>query len=591
MRIIFPGYTPGYVGVISILTNLQLGPLAFRCSKGVQQGDPLGPLLFSLVLLDFMNSIDVPSDIFFQLWYLDDGTFAGTRPAMAELLKLFCKHGPSFGLTLNLKKCEVFWPSGDSTFPDFPPEVCRPLQSSNGVELLGAPIFGSSEYFDFFAAALFDKVKCLQDLLPELEDPQVELQLLRQCLSCCKVVHMLRTVPPHMLHNLALFDDQLRNSLSGVVRTSFSDLTWQQATLPLRMGGLGIRQASDMKYAAYLGSCSANKELICRLLGLNFDNDFLLVGEEMAQQTFINLFTSSSSFPFTSTSQTVMQSTIDDRIYSDLHSQYSIRDRARLLAVSDTSGFAYAWLRALPSPKLGLALPPAEFVVALRLWLGIPVFPEADLTLWSCHQLIDRFGDHLIGCSHGPLRIRRHNALYDIIYYALLEDSADVRREQGVSGESASRPGDVFHPDFHNGRPTYFDISVRSAVHSGVISHSASASGFAALKGEMEKDARHKNLVEAAGGVFFPLVVDNFGVWTPSSIEVLRSIARSSTVRNGLPVSTAFHHLMERLSVQLYRYNARMILHFWALHPTWRMIGWRLALAGSLNARTSLSTS
>ena len=136
----FPGIYPWVRWCYQYPSNLQLGPLAFRCSKGVQQGDPLGPLLFSLVLLDFMNSIDVPPDIFFQLWYLDDGTFAGTRPAMAELLKLFCKHGPSFGLTLNLKKCEVFWPSGDSTFPDFPPEVCRPLQSSNGVELLGAPI-------------------------------------------------------------------------------------------------------------------------------------------------------------------------------------------------------------------------------------------------------------------------------------------------------------------------------------------------------------------------------------------------------------------------------------------------------------------
>ena len=59
----------------------------------------------------------------------------------------------------------------------------------------------------------------------------------------------------------------------------------------------------------------------------------------------------------------------------------------------------------------------------------------------------------------------------------------------------------------------------------------------------------HWGLVEAAEGVFFPLVVDNFGVWTPSSTEVLRSIARSSTVHNGLPVSTAFRHLVERLSV------------------------------------------
>ena len=153
------------------------------------------------------------------------------------------------------------------------------------------------------------------------------------------------------------------------------------------------------------------------------------------------------------------------------------------------------------------------------------------------------------------------------VYYALLEDSADVHREQGVSGESASRPGNVFHPDFHSGRPTYFDISVRSALHSGVITCSASSPGFAALKGKMAKDARHRDLVEAAGDVFYPLVVDNFGVWTPSSIEVLRSIARSSTVRNGLSVAIAFYHLVERLSVQLYRYNARMVLHFWALHP------------------------
>ena len=200
---------------------------------------------------------------------------------------------------------------------------------------------------------------------------------------------MLRIVPPHMLHNLALFDEQLCNSLSKVVRSSLSDLTWQQATLPLRMGGLGIRQASDMTYAAYLGSCSAIKELVCRLLGLSFDSDFMLVSEDLAQRTFINLFT--SSFPFASTSQTTLQSAIDDQTYSNILSQCNIRDQARLLTLSDSSGLVCAWLRALPSPQLGLALPPAEFVVALRLWLGIPIFPEADPALCSCHQLVDRF--------------------------------------------------------------------------------------------------------------------------------------------------------------------------------------------------------
>ena len=44
--------------------------------------------------------------------------------------------------------------------------------------------FGSAQYLDDFTTALFDKVKHMQDLLPDLEDPKVELQLLRYCLSC-----------------------------------------------------------------------------------------------------------------------------------------------------------------------------------------------------------------------------------------------------------------------------------------------------------------------------------------------------------------------------------------------------------------------
>ena len=85
-----------------------------------------------------MESIEVPCDISFQLWYLDDGTFVGSCSAVADLLDLLATQGPSFGFTLNLKKCEVFWPSGDSSFPTFPQEVNCPLQILDGVELLGS---------------------------------------------------------------------------------------------------------------------------------------------------------------------------------------------------------------------------------------------------------------------------------------------------------------------------------------------------------------------------------------------------------------------------------------------------------------------
>ena len=130
----------------------------------------------------------------------------------------------------------------------------------------------------------------------------------------------------------------------------------------------------------------------------------MLVGEATAQQNLIALLP--STFSFFPTSQTDLQLHLDEHFYSEVLLQQSIRDRARLLALSDSSGLACAWLQVIPCPQLGLAIPPAEFVVALRLWLGIPVFSDADSPLCVCGQMVDHFGDHLIGCGHGPLRIR-----------------------------------------------------------------------------------------------------------------------------------------------------------------------------------------
>ena len=98
--------------------------------------------------------------------------------------------------------------------------------------------------------------------------------------------------------------------------------------------------------------------------------------------------------------------------------------------------------------------------------------------------MIDKFGDHLLGCSHGPLRIQRHDALVSIVHHALLQDHLDVLREQGISTDQ-SRLGDIYHPDFHLGRPAYFDLSVRSTTQSAVVSSASSQAGVAAAVGEI----------------------------------------------------------------------------------------------------------
>ena len=97
-------------------------------------------------------------------------------------------------------------------------------------------------------------------------------------------------------------------------------------------------------------------------------------------------------------------------------------------------------------------------MTALRYWLGIPLFPAS--VRCSCGTVIDSFGDHILGCGNGPLRIRRHDAICDVIWHALLQDHSGCKKEQRCSTD-LDRPGDVFHPDF--------DVSVHHLLQDSLI--------------------------------------------------------------------------------------------------------------------------
>ena len=79
---------------------------------GVQQGDPLGPLLFSLVLHPLALRIEREfPNLDLSVWYLDDGTIIGNVEDVFRVFELIRVEGPSLGLNLNVKKNEIWWPS------------------------------------------------------------------------------------------------------------------------------------------------------------------------------------------------------------------------------------------------------------------------------------------------------------------------------------------------------------------------------------------------------------------------------------------------------------------------------------------------
>ena len=72
-------------------------------------------------------------------------------------------------------------------------------------------------------------------------------------------------------------------------------------------------------------------------------------------------------------------------------------------------------------------------------------------------------------------------------------------------------------------------------------------------------------MMEPHGGDFIPLVCESFGVWSSFALSTLFTIADHTTVKNGLPRKLARRQSLQRLSVTLWKYNAKMVLRHYAL--------------------------
>ncbi|XP_026458438.1 uncharacterized protein LOC113358943 [Papaver somniferum] len=141
-------------------------------AQGVQQGDPLGPLLFALALHLLVEKIDAQCTLDLHAWYLDDDTIAGDTMEVSKDLKIIHEEGPSYGLHLNISKTEIFWPSYDPRRyieSAFPHNIGK---HANGVKLLGGPVSLNSEFCSNMVLKRVGTTIQLMSKIQELQDPQ-----------------------------------------------------------------------------------------------------------------------------------------------------------------------------------------------------------------------------------------------------------------------------------------------------------------------------------------------------------------------------------------------------------------------------------
>ena len=216
-------------------SSLYCGNHVISSAEGVQQGDPLGPLLFCLTIHPIVSRLKSC----FTVFYLDDGSLGGPVQDVLSDLRLVEEEAAKLGLQLNYSKSELICDdpsSRDEMLLEVPSLRCVSCAQAT---LLGTPI-GDITSVDDSVQEKVEVLKRMGERLTSLQSHDA-LTLLRHSLAIPKILYVLRTTPCFLSSHLQSFDESLRDILMSIVNVHLDDVSWLQASLPVRVGGIGIR--------------------------------------------------------------------------------------------------------------------------------------------------------------------------------------------------------------------------------------------------------------------------------------------------------------------------------------------------------------
>jgi len=227
----------------------------FQCDCGVQQGSPLAPMLFALGIHPILQEAfeNTPSTID-TIWYLDDGILSGPIQQVTQVAVDLEARLKRIGLTLNWRKCELYSPTQKPLLG--PLSSVQQLTDMSKWTYLGAPITdGPSVCYETTTAK--SQLVCQRIGVLAMKHPQYALQLLKMCTGACRAEYVLKSTTNYdeatkLTQHCA---NAMKEALAKILGTpAVAEDTWIHATLPVKMGGIGIRDPQDIWPACALAN-------------------------------------------------------------------------------------------------------------------------------------------------------------------------------------------------------------------------------------------------------------------------------------------------------------------------------------------------
>ena len=548
VRVLAPEIYPLVHSAYASSSSLLWGDKTINSAEGVQQGDPLGPLLFCLTLHRHCEQLQSPLCVM----YLDDVSVGGPVEDVLHDLEVI-QAAEELGLFLNSSKSEIVCHADvvrGTLITALPGAV---VVDAEGACLLGSPL-GDLASID---ASLDKKIQALSTMGDRFSylSAHDSLTLLRHSFSIPKLRHLLRTAPCFLSDRLVQYDSTLCSIISSVTNTPLAqdEKAWLQASLPVKLGGLGVRRAVQLAPSGYLASTAATAELVSTILpsthhSLPVPASVLALkkwseGHNCVPPTGTEAMKERNwdSISAEATASSLLEGASDDV------------ERARLLAAMDKD--AGAWLQALPISSMGLRMDDSTLRIAVGLRLGSPIC--APHLCQHCGAEVSASGTHGLSCKSSKGRHIHHAAINDIIHRSLTTAGLPSRLEPpGLSRSDGKRPDGMSLVPWSSGRPLVWDATCCDTYAASYRGLATSEAGCVAASSEEKKAKKYARLGPAY--VFQPVAIETSGAVGPRSKSFLRELGRRLHKETGEPNSSSY--LLQRLSVAVQRGNAVAIL-------------------------------